>query len=206
MIHVLLVDDHALVREGTRALLERQPDIRVTAEAGTAADAFRAMAAGPVDVVLLDLGLPDQNGVEVAERLTSLHRDTAVVVLTAYNAPQYRRRLLQLGVTAFLDKGCSAEELLTTVRAAAGGSHVMPAGNLAAVRDWVRHDASRLTARELEVLGKVAKGLANKEIAADLLVSERTIEFHLSNIMSKLDVRSRVQAVRRAEELGWLVH
>lgn len=82
----------------------------------------------------------------------------------------------------------------------------MPAGNLAAVRDWVRHDASRLTARELEGLGKVAKGLANKEIAADLLVSERTIEFHLSNIMSKLDVRSRVQAVRRAEELGWLVH
>lgn len=92
MSHVLWVDAPALC-QGTRALLERQPDIRVTAEAGTAADAFWVLATGTVDVVLLDLGLPDQNGVEVAEPLMSLPADTAVVVATAHNAPQYRMRL-----------------------------------------------------------------------------------------------------------------
>ncbi len=216
MIRVLLVDDHTLVREGTRSLLEREADIRVVAEAGTAAAAFRALADrehggegdagdGGVDVVLLDLGLPDQNGVEVAERMAARHPHTAIVVLTAHTAPQYRLRLLDVGVTAYLDKGCASAELLATVRAAALGAHVLPRQNLAAVRAWSRRDRPRLTARELEVLGKVAEGLANKEIAGTLLVSERTVEYHMGNIMSKLDVRSRVQAVRRAQELGWLV-
>ena len=213
MIRVLLVDDHTLVREGTRSLLEREADIRVVAEAGTAAAAFRALADSEeakgaddgVDVVLLDLGLPDQNGVEAAERMAARHPQTAIVVLTAHTAPQYRLRLLDVGVTAYLDKGCASEELLATVRAAALGAHVLPGSNLAAVRAWSRRDSPRLTARELEVLGKVADGLANKEIAGALLVSERTVEYHMGNIMSKLDVRSRVQAVRRAQELGWLV-
>ena len=203
----MLVDDHKIVREGTRSILESQSDIRVVAEAATAHETYEVLQQreNSCDVVILDLGLPDENGVAVAEHLRTRHSTLPVVVLTAHDGTAYRLRLLQVGVTAFLDKGCSGDELIRTLRAVVRGDYVVTAQAGATIRAFAAGKIQQLTERELEVLGLVAAGLSNKEIAGRLFVSERTVEFHMANVMGKLGAASRVDAIRRARAEGWLV-
>ena len=207
MIRVVLVDDHTIVREGTRALLEGAGDFSVVGEAASAAEcrALLRRLWPAVDVLVLDLGLPDQSGVELAAAVLAEHPSLPVVVLTAHGGTAYRVRLMDLGITAFLDKAAGREELVQTLRSVAAGTYVITQPVREAMRRWGNRRGPGLTAREREVLTLVAEGLANKEIAARLLVSERTIEFHVANVLSKLDTPSRVAAVRRARQEGWLV-
>ncbi len=212
-IRVLLAEDHVLVRQGTRELLEREQDIEVVAEAGDGEEAVRLAAQHRPDVVLMDIALPGCSGIEATRRIKAEHPSTAVLALTAYDNDQYVFALLEAGAAGYLLKDVSAEELIRAVRAVRAGESVL---HPAVVRKVVRHfaqpspapaevrPAEALTDRELEVLRLTAKGMTNREIAARLHISIRTVQVHLSHIFRKLGVGSRTEAVLYGLRRGWI--
>lgn len=199
-VRVVVVDDHALVREGISAVLERLGGVDVVGATGLGASGLRMIETLQPDVVLLDLGLPDQSGIEVAQRVRASWPDVAVVVITGYSVRNNSALLAQIGVRAVVHKSASSEQILHAIRAAATGRtlskspRVEPAG--AALAD-------PLTVREIEVLSLVAAGLRNAEISVELHVSVNTVEFHMRNLLGKLGARSRTEAVSRARALGY---
>jgi DNA-binding NarL/FixJ family response regulator len=202
VIRVGIVDDHPLVREGTAALLGRRADIEVVGVAGDGQSALQLVDAQRPDVLLLDLGLPDLTGIEVARWVRNKCPTVAVLVLTGYGIQRYAALLTRLGVAGLINKAAPNEELLDAIYSAAEGR------KLAETRRTLpatRRPHQALTVREHEVLGLMAGGFRNAEIAADLSVSLNTVEFHVRHILDKLDARSRTQAVLRARSLGYLV-
>jgi DNA-binding NarL/FixJ family response regulator len=198
---VVLVDDHPAVRHGTGAILDESPGIRVVGAAGDGAAALRLVADLRPDVLLLDVRLPDISGVEVARRVRETHPAVAIIVLTGYEDASYARALLALGVHGYLEKSAGAEEIVAAVRAvAAGRSAIVSAAARAALGD----PGAGFTPRELEVLRRLARGLRNAEVAADLSISLRTAEFHVGNVLAKLGARSRTDAVNKARRRGLL--
>lgn len=207
LIAVLLLEDHVLVREGIRALLEQQDGMRVVGEASTLRE---AEAAEPrADVIVADLKLPDARGADVVDRLRRSHPDSAVLVLTMVDDPVDVQLCLASGAKGYLIKDSGADEVVEAVRrVAAGDEYVQPALGAALVR-WREFVAgpraatvAELTPREREVLRLIALGHTNAEAAAVLYLSVRTVENHRSSIMRKLRLRTRAELVRHAHEIG----
>lgn len=196
-IRVLIVDDHPMLREGTAALLVGQPDLTVVGTTGRGVEALELIASLRPDVLILDLQLPDLSGVEVARRSRGVASPPAILVLSNYEEPGYVRALLQIGARGYLGKATGGAEIVAAVRAVAQGQTALSPKARAALGI-----VTELTARETDVLQLLAIGRRNNEVAAELLVSENTVEYHVRNILQKLQARSRMDAVHRAREQG----
>ena len=214
---VMLVEDHVLVREGTRELLDREDDLQVVAEAGDGEEAVRLAAEHAPDVILMDIALPKLNGVEATRQIKALNPAVAILVLTAYDDDQYIFAFLEAGAAGYLLKDVSTADLIRAIRAVQAGEPVLHPVVARKVIDYfarhphtagtdgqVRGDFDRLTAREVEVLRLAAKGMTNREIANELMISARTVQAHLSSVFSKLGVGSRTEAVLYVLRKGWL--
>jgi DNA-binding NarL/FixJ family response regulator len=207
MIRVLLAEDHETVREGLRLIVDAQPDMRVVAEVGTGHAAVHAAAAVKPDVVVLDLSMPGMTGLAAARAMRRSGVAGAIVALTRHDDDAYVQELIEAGARAYVLKQSPSAELLRAIRtAAAGGLYVDPGLlPLATARDPRRRSSTpRATEREIEVLRMIATGHSNKEIAAALDISIKTVEVHKANAMRKLGLRGRTDVVRYAVMNGWL--
>jgi DNA-binding NarL/FixJ family response regulator len=211
LIRIMLADDHALVREGTRRLLEAEPDMRVVAEAASGAEAIAAAERSRPDVIIMDIAMPGGNGIEATRHIKRLCPQSAVLALTAYDDDQYVIALLEAGAAGFLLKNVHGRELVEAVRAVARGESALDATVAARVLRRMAGGSppspppeALLSEREMEVLREAARGLPNKEIARRMGLSVRTVHTHLGNIFSKLQVGSRTEAVLQALRRGWV--
>jgi len=203
-VRVLLVDDHPVVREGLRAILAAEADLSVIGECGTGTDAVRQAAALRPDVVLMDLRLPELDGVEATRRIVAAGT-AAVLILTTYDGDADIVRALAAGATGYLLKDCSRAQLTNGVRDAAGGETVLAPPVAARLVTHVRGPVPpRLTAREEQVLRCVAQGLSNPDTGRLLFISEATVKSHLTRIFEKLGVNDRTAAVTAAIARGIL--
>jgi NarL family two-component system response regulator LiaR len=200
-ITVLLVDDHAMVRQGVRAFLVTQADISVVGEAGSGQEAVELAAHQVPDVVLMDLIMPDMDGVEATRRVKQVSPRSQVVVLTSYYEDEHIFPALKAGALSYILKDLSAEDLAGAVRKAAAGEAVLHPRVAARVirelqgkRGETINPFTELSERELEVLKLIADGMSNAEMAAKLVLSEKTVKGHVSNILSKLQLADRTQA------------
>ncbi len=213
-IRILLADDHAVVREGTRQLLEREPDLEVVGEAADGIEAVELARALQPDVAIIDIAMPNMNGIEATKRIKTDRPATAVLILTAYDDDQYIFALLEAGAAGYLLKNVHGRELVDAVRAVYGGESVLHPRVARKVLDRFASGKSKpapatpmpepLSEREMEVLRLAARGLSNKDIARELVLSVRTIQAHLGNIFNKIGVGSRTEAVIYGLKEGWL--
>lgn len=198
-VRVVIVDDHPTLLDGTQASLQRAAGIVVVGTAGTADDALRVVDETQPDVLLLDIRLPDRSGIEVARQVRRTLPHVAIVVLSGYEDAHYRPELVKLRVRGYLSKSATGDEIVAAVRAAASGHETYApkrAGSSSDAGDVVLSD------RELEVLRLLVSGAGNQDIARTMHLAKRTVEFHVSNIMHKLGVESRLAAVARARQEG----
>lgn len=204
MIRILLADDHPVVRDGLAAMLGTQPDFEVVGEAGSGEEAVTEAARLRPDLVLMDLEMPVLDGIEAIRQLRAADPAVQVLVLTAFDTDDRIVGAIQAGAQGYLLKGAPRAEIFTAIRTVSAGGALIPpvvaSKLLRQVRAAEHPDA--LTAREREVLGLVAAGLANQEIADRLSISERTVKFHVSSLLGKLGAKNRTQAVRLARERG----
>ena len=201
VIRVLVVDDHALHRDGIRQILGQQPDIQVAGEAESAERALVLVNQLHPSVVLMDIRLPGMNGIDATRRIRRDHPGTRVLVVSAYDDEEYIRGALEAGASGHLSKAAPGRQLIEAVRAvAAGGTVIEPAilNHLLAGTSSAPLPAAQLTERELAVLELLAHGLHNKQVATRLGISRRTVERHCDNIYDKLGVGSRTEAVVQA--------
>ncbi len=226
-IRVMLADDHELIRQGLRAILELEDDIIVIGEAVNGLNLVRGVEAGArPDVVLMDLQMPEMGGVEATACISKLLPDTTIIGLTAVDEETSRHQMLQAGASEYVIKSAAADELVHTIRTAtAKAAHrhsLLPRANRhfkeqtaetgLAATESVNRDSARensksgedLTQREQDVMHTLMQGYSNKEIARRLVISERTVQTHLSNIFSKMNVSSRTEAVVIAMRYGWV--
>ena len=210
-IRIVIADDHALVREGTRQILEDHPGLVVAGEAQDGEEAVAIVSRLQPDVVLMDIAMPKMNGIEATRLIKKESPATSVLILTAYDDDQYIFALLDAGAAGYLLKNVRGEELAQAVRAVAEGESVLhPAIAAKVFKRYTRSDQAvdeeiePLTDRESEVLAMAARGLSNKMIARELSLSDRTVQVHLSNIFGKLSVASRTEAVITALKRGLL--
>jgi DNA-binding NarL/FixJ family response regulator len=211
MIRVLLADDERLVRAGFRMILKAEPDIEVVGEAGDGREAVAKAERLAPDVVLMDIRMPGLDGIEATRRATAPADPPRVLVLTTFDRDEYVFAALRAGASAFLLKDAPEHQLLAAIRVVAdGGSLFAPSVTRRLIEQFAGGGSApaasaafdELTARELEVLRLVARGLSNAEIAAELVVSEHTTKTHVASILQKLGLRNRVQAVVLAYESG----
>jgi DNA-binding NarL/FixJ family response regulator len=205
MIRVLLVDDHPVVREGLRGMLEAEPDLTVVGEAGSGEEAVAKARVVTADVILMDLRMRDLDGVGATARILAEAPHTKVVVLTTYETDADILRAVEAGASGYLLKDASRADLANAVRAAARGETVLAPSVAGRLVDRVRRPTTQtLSGREVEVLALVAKGLTNAEIGRTLHISEATVKTHLLRTFGKLDVSDRTAAVTTAMSLGLL--
>jgi DNA-binding NarL/FixJ family response regulator len=205
VIKIVLAEDHALVREGTRQILEQESDLNVVGEASRGDEAVRLVGELQPDVVLMDMRLPGINGIEATRQILAQAPGTRVVIVSAHEDEDYVREALAAGVAGYILKTAPARELIEGVRAAAAGSLVLSpslSSRLAQARSQPARASDRLSPRELAILREISGGRPNKEIAKDLGISTRTVEGHLHNIFEKLRVSSRTEAVVYAAHHG----
>lgn len=211
-ITILIVDDHAVVREGLRAYLDTQPDFVVVAEAATGEEVVtKAMEYLP-DVVLMDLVMSGMGGVEATRKVKDITPRTQIIVLTSYHQDEFIFPALQAGAISYVLKDVAMEDLSEAIRKAARGEAVLHPRiaerviqEIDGVKGSVFNPFSELTHREMDVLRLIAKGMSNSEIAEQLFISENTVKGHVSNILSKLQLADRTQAAVYAWEQG-LMH
>ena len=221
-IRLVIVDDHGMVRRGMRDFLELHDDLEVVGEAADGEAAIEVVDATRPDVVIMDLLMPGIDGIEATRRIKAAHPDIEVVALTSFIEEDRIVGAIEAGAAGFLLKDAEADDLAAAIRAAAAGEvHLDPAvagivakrlrmgtgrgpsgGRIAAGGDTPGDRLDRLTARELDVLGAVARGLSNRAIADELGITERTARTHVSNILAKLGLASRTQAALLAAERG----
>ena len=208
-IRILVADDHPIVREGLVAILSTQPDFKVVGQAGGGAEVVEKVAALEPEVLLLDLEMPDMDGVEALRRLRDAHLPVRVIVFTAFDSDERILGAVRAGAQGYLLKGVPREEVFTAIRVVhAGNSLLQPIVASRLLRQVSQQHTNSvsgvhaLTARELEVLRLLMRGLQNKEIASELVVTERTVKFHVSSILMKLGAGNRTEAVAIASKQG----
>lgn len=202
-IRVILADDHALVRQGTRRILEEHDDLSVVGEAGNGEEALELIKSLHPDVAIIDIQMPKVNGMDVVRRANGIAPNTKLLVLSAHDNDEYIFALMEAGVSGYLLKTTQGNELVDAVRAVAQGKSVInPDIAMKVARLWARRNtmggqgaSSRLSPRETEVLQLAAKGLPAKDMAANLGISVRTVNGHMDSIFNKLGVSSRIQAI-----------
>jgi DNA-binding NarL/FixJ family response regulator len=208
-VQVLIADDHTLFRDGLKALLASVPDIDVVGEVATGDDAVARAADLQPDVVLMDLLMPGLNGIEATRQVASSSPHIGIIVLTMFEDDDSVFAAMRAGARGYVLKGADQAELLRAIRAVAGGEALFGpsvARRLTALFTTARHGSAvplpELTEREREILGLIARGLANNEIAERLVLSPKTVRNHISSIFSKLQVADRAHAIIRAREAG----
>lgn len=212
-IRVLIADDHAFVREGTRRILEQEEDMEVVAEASDGEEALRLSGELKPDVVLMDISMPKMDGIEATKKIKEQNPSIVILILTAYDDDQFIFGLLEAGAAGYLLKSVHGREIVEAIRAVYAGESVLHPSvarkvlnRFGKIGDKPQKKApfEDLSDREMEVLKLVTKGLSNKEIADELFLSIRTVQGHLGNIFNKLLVSSRTEAVVRALKEGWV--
>jgi len=210
---VLIADDHTLVRDGTRRILETEEDLEVVAEASNGEEAVALTSSLRPDVAIIDIAMPVLDGIEVTRQIKALYPATAILILTAHDNDQFIYNLLEAGAAGYLLKSVRSQELVDAVRALHAGESVLHPAIARKVLNYFASPSGRdkkhgrsetLTQRELDILKMVTKGLSNKEIANELSLSARTVQRHLESIFIKLQVGSRTEAVVRALREGWI--
>ncbi|MCX4568143.1 response regulator [Streptomyces albogriseolus] len=213
MIRVLIADDQQMVRQGFTVLLNTQPDIEVVGQAVNGIEAVGQVGELVPDVVLMDIRMPELGGIEATARITAVHPEVKVLVLTTFDLDEYVYEALRAGASGFLLKDASAEQLAEAVRVVAAGDALLAPGVTRRLiaefsrldprpRTPLRRKVGDLTERETEVLSLIAQGLSNAEIAVRLVVAEQTVKTHVGRILVKLGLRDRTQAAVFAYESG----
>ena len=212
MIRVMIVDDQALVRAGFRMILEAESDVDIVAEAGDGLEAVELVTRYTVDVALMDIRMPNLDGIEATRRIGELSPVTHVLMLTTFDLDEYVYEALRAGASGFLLKDAPPERLVDAIRVVASGDALLaPSITKRVIEEFSRRPPPRdglppelegLTSRELEVLRCVARGQSNAEIAKELFLGETTVKTHVARILQKLHLRDRVQAVVLAYETG----
>lgn len=199
VIRVVMVDDHVLMREGLREILEIQPDITVVGEAGDSAGAISVVGRHQPDVLLLDVEIPGADVTDTIERVSEVSPRTAVVILSMYDGPHLLRRLLALGIRGYLLKSVTSQELCSAVRNACGDDgRIVLSVSARSLAQVPGSAMGTLSPRERDVLQLAAQAMSNAQIASRLYLTEATIKRHLSNIFTKLGAVSRIDAVNKA--------
>ena len=204
-IRILIADDHPIVREGLSAVLETQPDFEIVGQAANGAQAVERAALLHPDVTLLDLELPELDGVAALRAIRAANPQARVIIFTAFDTDERILSAVQAGAQGYLLKGAPRDELFQAIRVVhSGGSLLQPVVAARLLRQVSNAPTlpEPLTERELEVLRLLARGRQNKEIAGELVISERTVKFHVSAILAKLGVGNRTEAVSKAAQLG----
>lgn len=207
MYSIVLVDDHAIVREGFKRLIGQEPDFRVVAECRNADDAVDAVAQQQPDLVALDLSLPDGSGLPLIEHLRSVAAGTRVVVLSMHDGDPYVSEALRRGASGYVTKGVAPEELVAGLRAVMQGEEFLSSDlrqRRAEQPESARDPLHRLTAREHEVFLLLAAGRTPKQVAADLGIGQKTVYIHRASVMGKLNAGSELELYRMASERGLL--
>jgi two-component system NarL family response regulator len=200
LIHLLLVDDHFVVRSGLAASLGLEGDLKIVAEVGDVAEALTAFARHEPDVVIMDLQLQGGSGIDATAQLCKAHPGARVLMFSSFARDEDVYRAIRAGALGYLQKAAPREELLAAVRTVAQGKRFLPVGM--AQRLAERLGRPEPSAREIEVLRLIAQGRGNKEIAAALKVSDETVKTHVSNVMQKLHAQDRAHAVTEAIRMG----
>jgi len=212
-IKILIADDHAVVREGTRQILEQEPDLDVVAEASDGEEAVQSAGSFKPDVAIIDVVMPKLDGIEVTRQIKALYPTIAVLILSAYDDDQFVFSLLEAGAAGYLLKSIRGRELIDAVRAVYAGESVLHPTIARKVLKRFAHVPGEsqkqkllevLTEREIEVLKLATRGLSNQDISDELCLSLRTVQAHLGNIFNKLKVSSRTEAVVHALKKGWI--
>ena len=212
-IRVLIADDHAVVREGTRQILEQEPDLKVVGEAADGDEAVKLTGSSKPDVAIIDISMPRVDGIEATKQIKALYPQVAVLILTAYDDDQFVFSLMEAGAAGYLLKSVRGSELVDAVRAVYSGESVLhPSIARKVLNRFVpslekgqrQEPPEILSQREMEVLHLATHGLSNQDIADELSLSLRTVQAHLGHIFNKLRVSSRTEAVVRALKEGWI--
>ena len=209
-IRVLLAEDHKIVREGLRSLLEKQPDMEVIAEAGDGREALRLVRETSPNIVIMDVVMPELNGIEATRQIVAKAPGVKVIALSMYSDARFVTGMLSAGASGYILKDCALDELILAIHTvAADQTHLSPAISRIVVRDYIDHldgrrpsALSHLTAREREVLQLLAEGTTAKKIAYELHLSVKTIETHRTQIMDKLDIHSLAELTKYAIREG----
>jgi DNA-binding NarL/FixJ family response regulator len=212
VIRVMIVDDQALVRAGFRMILDAEPDIEIVAEAGDGLEAVELASRYTLDVVLMDIRMPNLDGIEATRRLVERAPSTHVLMLTTFDLNEYVYEALRAGASGFLLKDAPPEQLVNAIHVVASGEALLaPSITKRVIEEYARRpppldglppELSELTAREIDVLRLLARGCSNAEIAQELFLGETTVKTHVARILQKLRLRDRVQAVVVAYESG----
>ncbi|WP_040951484.1 response regulator transcription factor [Gorillibacterium massiliense] len=212
MTHILLVDDHPSVREGTKAILEKEEDMEVTA-VSSAVEALEVVRSSQsFDVMLFDLNMTPINGLELTKRMSAINSDFIILIYTGYEISPHFNLLVEAGVSGFVSKTATRDQLVDAIRCSMRGEALIPVPLLRQLR---RNDVRLSTSskdnqleeasindKEQEILAEVAKGRSNRELAQILLMSQRTVEYNLTRIFAKLNVKSRAEAIAEARRIG----
>lgn len=202
-INVLIADDHALLREGLVKILSLEPNIQIVGEAADGAQAIELAKTTDVDIILMDINMPNVNGITATKEIKSLKPDVGIIALTIHDQEDYLFELIRCGISGYVLKDVSPDELVKTIRGVAAGQSFIPPSltakvfqqlNKLAQQNEQPHRHYGLTDRELEVLKEVTQGSSNKNIAKKLYISEKTVKNHLTSIFQKLGVNDRTQA------------
>ncbi|MGD0779726.1 MAG: response regulator transcription factor [Dehalococcoidales bacterium] len=212
-IRILIADDHAVVRDGTRQILAQEPDMDVVAEAADGAEAIRLAGSARPDVAIIDIAMPGVDGIEATKQIKARYPSVAVLILSAYDDDQFVFSLLEAGAAGYLLKSVRGRELVDAVRQVYAGESVLHPAIARKVlnrfvpasgKTMVKKSPDMLSDREVEVLKLATRGLSNQQIADELCLSLRTVQAHLGHIFNKLQVSSRTEAVVRALKEGWV--
>ncbi|RQD72255.1 MAG: DNA-binding response regulator [Tindallia sp. MSAO_Bac2] len=211
-IKVMIVDDHALIRQGLMKVLSLDPAIQVVTEAEDGGEAIEKALSMELDVILMDINMPQINGIMAVKKIRERMPDMAIIALTIHDQEEYLVELIQCGVSGYVLKDVRPDELITAIKKVANGESFIPAALTGKIFKELSRltggskqpDPDMLTPRELEVLQEVANGLSNKEIAGKLFISEKTVKNHLTNIFQKCNVSDRTSAVLHGVKNNWI--